>query len=225
MRLVFIAISIILALGPSTWARAEERTSLPTISPAEAIQRRGPIERGDDSDASVLIGTVPRDLPPIHWLDGVSRSLRSLADNVVVIRSFTNACPFCAATMPALEKIYSDYRDRGVLVLGIYHPKPPRAVPSADVARFSRSLGVTFPIGLDLEWQLVESWWLGRTEGTWTSVTWVLDRTGTIRYVHPGGEYHSDGGDDHERCREDEDALRRVIEQLLAEPRLPTGRG
>jgi len=204
--------------GLTTLARPGVETALPTISPTEAIQRPGPVERGDDSDASAIVGTVPSELPRLYWLDAVPRSLGSLAGNVVVIRSFTNACPFCAATMPALEKIHRDYQGRGVRVLGVYHPKPPRFVTAADVADFSLSLGVSFPIAVDSEWQLVQSWWLGTTKSTWTSVTWVLDGTGTVRYVHPGGEYHPDGGEHHERCRKDERVLRRVIEQLLAEP-------
>jgi hypothetical protein len=209
----------VLLAGFGTAARSGEGSVLPTVSPSKAIQRPGPIERGDDADAEAMIGTTPSELPSIEWLDEVPRSLRSLAGDVVVIRSFTNACPFCAATMPALETIHRDYRERGVRVLGVYHPKPPRPVSSDDVAEFCRSLGVTFPIGIDLEWRLVESWWLGRTEGTWTSITWVLDRTGAVRFVHPGGEYHSGGGEDHGRCREDEKALRRLVDQLLAEPR------
>jgi thiol-disulfide isomerase/thioredoxin len=216
--LIMICIVTWLVLGLSTGAQSEEGTALPTISPAEAIQRSGPIDRGDDSDARALVGKVPpSDLPRLQWLDGVSRDLRSLSGDVVVIRSFTNACPFCAATMPALEKIHHDYNERGVRVLGVYHPKPPRAVASADVADFSRSLGVTFPIAIDLDWQLVEKWWISPTEAPWTSVTWVLDRNGIVRWIHPGGEYHPDGGKDHDRCREDEASLRRMIETLLTE--------
>lgn len=208
--LVVFALAAVAGLTP---VRAE----LPSMSPAEALARTGPIERGDDAEARALVGSRPPPLPAIRWLDGERRGLDSLAGRVVLIRSFTNACPFCAASMPALQAFHRDYSGRGLVVLGVYHPKPPRPVASEEVARLARSLGATFPIGLDPDWRLVEDWWTKRTAGGWTSVTWILDRQGVVRYVHPGGEYHAGGGTDHSRCRDDERMIRRIVGRLLAE--------
>lgn len=188
---------------------------LPTISSAEALARPGPIDRGRDADAADLIGTKAPRLPDLRWLDGKKRTGRALEGRVVLVRSFTNACPFCAASMPTLERIHRDYADRGLVVLGVYHPKPPRRTSSADVAEFARSLGTTFPVAVDPTWRLVKRWWLDGADRPWTSITWLLDADGTIRYIHPGGEYHVVGGADHDRCREDERAIRRAIEELL----------
>ena len=73
-------------------------------------------------------------------------------------------------------------------------------------------------MAVDPDWSLVQAWWLARTPGTWTSITWVLDRRGRIRFVHPGGEYHRGGGPEHARCRSDEAELRKTIAALVAEP-------
>ena len=193
------------------------RGELASVPPGEAQARPGPIGRGDDADAKTLIGRRPPALPAIRWLDGETRSLASLAGRVVLIRSFTNACPYCVTSMPALESIHRNYGGRGLVVLGVYHPKPPRPVAPEDVARLALSLSATFPIGLDADWRLVEEWWLERTAGDWTSVTWILDRDGRLRYVHPGGEYHAEGGPDHDRCRDDEREIRQIIDRLLTE--------
>lgn len=190
---------------------------LPSTPPGEAQARPGPIDRGEDADAQALLGTRPPALPQVRWLDGRTRSLESLLGKVVLIRSFTDTCPYCAASLPALESLHRDFAERGLAVLGVYHPKPPREVPAGDVARFARSLGATFPIGADSGWRLVESWWLERSRGDWTSVTWILDRDGVLRYVHPGGEYHAGGGPDHRRCRGDEQHIREIIDRLLKE--------
>jgi peroxiredoxin len=190
---------------------------VPSTPAAEAQARPGPIERGEDADATALVGTRPPALPSILWLDGRKRSLASLAGQVVLIRSFTDTCPYCVASVPSLESLHRGYAERGLVVLGVYHPKPPRPVASDEVARFARSLGATFPIGLDPDWRLVESWWLERSRGDWTSVTWILDRGGVLRYVHPGGEYHAGGGPDHGRCRSDERHIREIIDRLLKE--------
>lgn len=202
-----LAVSVITAAAPGAAA----------IPPAGAVDRPGPIARGDDEDARPVVGWSPAELPDIDWLDRRERTLASLTGQVLVIRSFTDTCPFCAASMPALEKLHRDHAARGLSVLGVYHPKPPRAVAPSEVASFARSLGVTFPIGIDLGWRLVESWWLERTQSSWTSVTWVLDRKCVVRFVHPGGEYHAGGGSGHGRCRDDEREIRLVVERLLAE--------
>jgi peroxiredoxin len=202
----------------SIWASsvAPAPARLPTIAPADATARPGPIARGSDAEARRLVGTRAPSLPRLAWLDGETRTTRSLAGRVVLVRSFTNACPFCAASLPAIERIHADYAERGLVVLGVYHPKPPRAVSEADVVEFARSFGVTFPVAIDPDWRLVRKWWLDESESAWTSITWILDRDGAIRAVHPGGEFHEGGGPDHARCNDDERETRRVIEGLLA---------
>jgi peroxiredoxin len=207
LRIVLPALFVSLALA----------SPLPTIEPREAVARSGPIDRADDADAKRLIGMAAPPLPDLPWLDGQKRTLETLAGKVVVIRNFTNECPFCASTVPALEALARRYRDRGVVVLGVYHPKPPAPIEAADVARFVKSLGVTFPVAVDDDWNLVRSWWQAYSDGPWTSITWVLDRKGTIRAVHPGGEYHEGGGAAHAQCRSDLAQLQRTIDGLLAE--------
>lgn len=209
-------ISQILFLLLVAGANAAFAKGLPTIEPADALARPGPIARGDDADAATLIGMKAPALPKLRWLDGQSRSLEAFEGKVVVIRSFTNDCPFCASTMPSLQALSQRYEDQDVVVLGVYHPKPPARLASRGVAAFAKSLGVTFPVAVDEDWSLVTRWWKDYSAGSWTSITWVLDGTGTIRAVHPGGEYHDGGGADHARCRSDLAELNRTIDKLLA---------
>jgi hypothetical protein len=51
-----------------------------------------------------------------------------------------------------------------------------------------------------------------------TSVTFLLGKSGVIRFVHPGMEYHDDNGDEqHMMCVDDMGNIRAAIERLLAE--------
>lgn len=181
------------------------------------MSREGPIGCGDDADAAALLGEPAPALPNLRWLDGRMRDSQSLEGRIVVIRNFTNECPFCASTLPTLQRLHERYGERGVTVLGVYHPKPPAPTEPADVAAFTRSLGVTFPVAVDDDWRLFRGWWTPRGERSWTSITWVLDGSGRFRWVHPGGEYHLEGGSAHERCRSDYAALTRAIDALLEE--------
>jgi thiol-disulfide isomerase/thioredoxin len=177
--------------------------------------RAGPIDRGPEAAARSLLGTLAPPFPSLPWVDGQRRDSGTFAGKVVVIRNFTDGCPFCVTTLPALEQIHRDYRKRGLQVLGVYHPKPPRAVSLAEARGHAQALGATFPVAVDARWALVESWWLSVPGARWTSVTWVLDRAGRLRFVHPGGEYHRAGGADHGQCRADELQLRATLDRLL----------
>ncbi len=44
----------------------------------------------------------------------------------------------------------------------------------------------------------LKEWWLTGPERPATSVTFLLDKSGVIRFVHPGMEYHDDSGDEDE---------------------------
>src|SRR5688500_11984861 len=103
-------------------------TGGPVSAGDTTASRGGDIHRGADEQARALIGKPAPALPVLPWLDGRSRTSRSLAGKVVVLRNFTNGCPFCVTTIPALEQIHRDFGPRGVVVLGVYHPKPPRPV-------------------------------------------------------------------------------------------------
>ena len=58
-------------------------------------------------------------------------------------------------------------------------------------------------------------WWLSTGDREFTSVTFLIDREGVIRAVHPGGEFHAGGGSEHATCAQDYAALQRAIERLL----------
>ena len=62
-------------------------------------------------------------------------------------------------------------------------------------------------------------WWLTGPDRPATSVTFLLDRSGVIRFIHPGMEYHdASGPEGHPMCADDLAAIRTAIERLLAEP-------
>src|SRR5262245_25523069 len=114
-----------------------------------------PPPRGPEAGARALVGRPAPPLPALHWLDGQARDQAWLAGKVVVIRNFTSGCPYCESTLPALDQIQRDFRDRGLVVLGVYHPKPPRAVSDAEAADHARALGATsFPVAVDPTWAL-----------------------------------------------------------------------
>ncbi len=64
-------------------------------------------------------------------------------------------------------------------------------------------------MAIDTDWKTLHRWWLDGHSRRWTSVSFLLDRRGVIRHIHPGGQYVK-GDKDYE-------AMRSKIEALLAE--------
>ena len=145
------------------------------------------------SEGQELIGQTAPALQLRRWLHSPPIDMADLRGKVVLLRWWTQGCPFCEATAPALPKLQAEYGSRGLVVLGIYHPKPPG------------------------DWTALKRWWLQR-DRAFTSVSFVVDRSGVIRYVHPGGEFHegNQGGmPTHDACRRDYRAIDAEIAMLL----------
>jgi len=178
--------------------------------------------RFDDSrypkgDGAELIG---RPAPPLElreWIHSRPLDVGDLKGKVALLRWWTEGCPFCQATAPALRKFQAEYQSRGLQVIGIYHPKPPGDWDLRKVDRAAQQKQFTFPVALDGDWSALKRWWLYR-DRDFTSVSFLLDRRGIIQYVHPGGEFHegNQGGfDTHESCQRDFHAIDSEIRRLL----------
>ena len=80
----------------------------------------------------------------LNALDGKSVSLASLRGKVVLLNFWATWCPPCQVEIPALETLYSTYRSRGLVVLGVDVAEDDSAVKA-----FAAKNGMTFPILLD----------------------------------------------------------------------------
>lgn len=156
------------------------------------------------------------------WLNSEPLTLEDLKGKVVLVRWFTDTCPFCASSAPALRELYEEYADKGLTIVGVYHPKAGRNDP-LDVQRVQRVVETRefkFPIGIDWDWrnETLKEWWLTGPERPATSVTFILDKSGVIQFIHPGMEYHEDNGSEqHAMCANDMGRIRTAIEQLIGE--------
>jgi peroxiredoxin len=172
---------------------------------AEAKQREA---------VAALIGTKPPEWQVERWLSSPPIALADLRGSVVMVRWWTSGCPFCSTSAPALRAFHRDYTPRGLKVIGMYHHKEDTPFDPRVYEDTARKYEFTFPLAFDPEWRTFRSWLhdaQGRAVDTgWTSVTFVLDKRGVVRHVHPGGSYVA-GDAAHAE-------LLAIIERLLAEP-------
>lgn len=158
--------------------------------------------------ADELIGRPAPQWDVTHWINSPPLDLKSLQGKVVLLRWWTAPqCSFCAASAPALNELHRLYRDKGLVVIGFYHHKSPEPLDPAQVERFAKGFGFQFPVAIDPQWRTLKHWWLDVKERPWTSVSFLIDRRGIIRYIHPGGSY-AIGSDDYS-------VLKAKVEELL----------
>ncbi|MGH9648797.1 MAG: peroxiredoxin family protein [Bryobacteraceae bacterium] len=164
---------------------------------------------------------VGRPAPPLelkHWLNSQPLEMTDLHGKIVLLRWWTDGCPYCEATAPALRKLQREYSARGLVVIGVYHPKPPGDWDMSKVERAAKEKQFTFPVAVDGDWSALKRWWLDRPRD-FTSVTFLVDQKGIIRYVQPGGEFHEGNQGalpNHASCQRDFHTIDADIRRLLA---------
>ncbi len=157
-------------------------------SASEPVEIAVPVAKSEP-----IVGTTPPEWQAERWINSPPRSLASLRGSVVLVRWWTAGCPFCSASAPALREFDRAYRARGLQVIGMYHHKEATPFEPKVYEDTAKKYGFTFPLAFDAEWHTLQSW-LRDSEGKpvdtgFTSVTFLLDRQGVIRHVHPGGQY------------------------------------
>jgi peroxiredoxin len=171
------------------------------------------------SEGTTLIGRPSPDWSNDRWVQGGPLRLADLRGKVVLVRFFMDAgCPYCQGTAPALNEFHREFGPRGLVVVGMYTPKPrPRPVTIEKVREYVESYGFRFPVAVDDDWATLRKLWLDRVpDAAYTSASLLIDRHGVVRHVQKGGLYAKDASS--AEARADYEAMRTAIERLLAEP-------
>ncbi len=124
------------------------------------------------------VSTVTKIAEPLPALSGTlvqggSFDPSILEGKIAVIPFWGTWCGPCRREMPALQQIWSQFRDRGVVVLGI----DSRELDAAAPRTFLDEFGVTFPSIDDRAGSFAYSFGF-----PYLPVTYVVDASGTMRY-------------------------------------------
>lgn len=107
--------------------------------------------------------------------DGLQIDSRTLRGSILIVNFFASWCKPCDTEAPQLEAIWRDYRDRGVIVVGITYKDT-----DAKVNEFVSRHGITFPVANDVTD-------VARKFGiTGVPETYVIDQDGVFVYKRIG---------------------------------------
>jgi thiol-disulfide isomerase/thioredoxin len=85
------------------------------------------------------------------WLNlpkGSRLSLASRKGKVTIVHFWTFGCINCKRNLPAYERWWRRFADKGVVVIGIHTPETEAERDLANVAGKVRELGITYPNAL-----------------------------------------------------------------------------
>lgn len=130
----------------------------------------------------------------LQAIDGKTYTLSELKGSAVLINLWATWCPPCRAEMPAVEKIYREYKNQGLIVLAVNMTYQD---DSAAVLPFAQKYNLTFPILLDEKGLVGSAYQLHSLPSSY-----FINRAGVINEVVVGGPMA-------------EAALRARVEQIL----------
>ena len=137
---------------------------------------RIPASAGDDPQALPRKGFVAPDFT-LEALDGQTIVLSELRGEVVLINFWATWCPPCREEMPAMQKVYEQYRDQGFQVLAISLD-----VQHAQVPAFVEEKGLTYPVMMDRDGTVSDLYQILSLP-----TTFFVDRSGVIQKIIIGG--------------------------------------
>jgi len=132
---------------------------LPARRPGEQGGHHGAVAPGLDlfEKAGVVELKEGQSAPAftLATLDGGRASAADHRDKLVILNFWATWCQPCTLEMPSLEALWSRYRDRGLIVIGV---SVDRGAPRALLEPYVRNLKLTFPILLDPDSKTSDRW-------------------------------------------------------------------
>jgi peroxiredoxin len=130
---------------------------------------------------------------------GGSGSLADYADRFVVLNFWATWCTPCTIEMPTLEALWQEYRERGLVVVGV---AVDREAPPALLEPYIRGHSLTFPILLDPDLATMTAW-----KVTGLPATFLIRPGGEVAGMALGAREWTSG------------EMRALVERLLPEAR------
>jgi cytochrome c biogenesis protein CcdA/thiol-disulfide isomerase/thioredoxin len=119
------------------------------------------------------------------WINSPPLSLSNLRGHVVLIDFWTYSCINCLRTLPHLKNWYRDYKNYGLVIIGVHTPEFEFEKDDNNVSRAVKRLGIDYPVALDNDYQT----WNAYYNHYWPA-DYLIDQEGIIRRVHFGeGDY------------------------------------
>ena len=150
--IILVSVMVVACLNVGRSGNDDESLSEKTdLNINETVQHAANIKPTPTSTprpTPVTVRTAHRVEPAVDFglklFTGEEIQLSEFIGSVVVLNFWASWCPPCIDEMPSFETIYQEYKDAGVLFVGV-------AVSDTETraGSLANQLGITYPLGLD----------------------------------------------------------------------------
>jgi thiol-disulfide isomerase/thioredoxin len=133
---------------------------------------------------STLLGeeTTRRDSRPVPefsgisaWLNSPPLTTESLRGKVVLVQFWTYSCINCLRTLPYVTRWHEQYKDKGLVVVGVHTPEFAFEKERANVETAIKRLGTHYAVAQDNQYRTWRAF-----ENQYWPAAYLIDRSGTI---------------------------------------------
>ena len=82
----------------------------------------------------------------LQTTSGETYTISELKGNAILVNLWATWCPPCRAEMPAMQKLYEEYKDQGFIILAVNSTVQDNPL---EIPPFLEEFGITFPVLLD----------------------------------------------------------------------------
>ena len=129
--------------------------------------------------------TAPAVLPDLSgataWINSSPLTPESLRGKVVLVDFWTYSCINCLRTLPYIKAWNEQYKNSGLVIIGVHTPEFPFEKDEANVRKAVKDLGITYPVAMDNDYRI----WRAFNNEYWPA-DYFIDATGRIRFHHFG---------------------------------------
>lgn len=130
-------------------------------------------------------GPLPSLAGAAEWLNSDPLTAAGLRGNVVLVQFCTYTCINWLRTLPYIRAWADEYRQHGLIVIGVHSPEFRFERISGNVRRAITDLRITYPVAVDSDHRIWRNF-----DNTYWPALYLVDAQGQVRHQHFGeGEY------------------------------------
>ena len=196
--IIFVSLLLIMAVAIVAVGYATGRGPLAVMSDGiSRLTSRGQIIPSRSMTEETKAPAAP-EISNGMWINAEPLTLKSLHGRVVLMEFWTFGCNNCRNTLPRLKEWDTQYRDKGLTIIGVHTPELDRERDINQLRREVAGLGIKYPVVTDQDYTT----WKAYGVEAWPTL-FMLDKQGRVRWTHVGEGYYVE--------------TEQVIQKLLAE--------
>ena len=140
-----------------------------------AIAQFGPSALPGEQAARRDYRPVPEFTGISTWLNSPPLTTEGLRGKVVLVQFWTYSCVNCLRTLPYVTRWHEQYKDKGLVVIGVHTPEFAFEKERANVETAIKRLGIHYPVAQDNQYRT----WRAFGNQYWPAA-YLIDRSGAI---------------------------------------------